>query len=82
MKNTICPLDIVFCKDRQVISIEHGRPLSIKNIGPDLPSDLVLEFPAGFCHSVGLKIGDSVEIKYSLQTLAGKFIDTIKKIAK
>jgi uncharacterized protein len=60
MKNTISPLDIVFCKANQVVGIFRGEPLSTKLIGPNEPSDLVVELPAGTASRLGLSVGDYV----------------------
>jgi uncharacterized membrane protein (UPF0127 family) len=60
MKNTISPLDIVFCKANHVVGIFRGDPLSTKLIGPDEPSDLVVELPAGTADHLGLSVGDYV----------------------
>jgi uncharacterized membrane protein (UPF0127 family) len=60
MKNTISPLDIVFCKANYVVGIFKGEPLSTKLLGPDEPSDLVVELPAGTASRLGLSVGDYV----------------------
>jgi uncharacterized membrane protein (UPF0127 family) len=60
MKNTQTPLDIVFCRTNHVVGIFKGEPFSTKLIGPDEPSDLVVELPAGTAASLGLSVGDYV----------------------
>jgi uncharacterized membrane protein (UPF0127 family) len=70
MKNTISPLDIVFCNKGKIISICFGEPLSTKMVGPDRPSDLVIEFPAGTTKTFGFGIGDEVNLALSKQTIA------------
>lgn len=60
MKNTISPLDIVFCNSNCVVGIFRGEPMSTKLIGPDRPTDLVVELPAGTADKLGLQIGDYV----------------------
>lgn len=35
MKNTISPLDIVFCNDNKIIKIVKGEPLSTMMVGPE-----------------------------------------------
>jgi uncharacterized protein len=60
MKNTISPLDIIFCNANKVIGIYRGEPLSTSLIGPSEASDLVVELPAGMADRMGLKIGDYV----------------------
>jgi len=60
MKNTQTPLDIVFCRANRVVGIFKGEPFSTKLVGPDEPSDLVVELPAGTAASLGLSVGDYV----------------------
>lgn len=79
MKNTISPLDIVFCRQGRIVSIESGLPLSLHHVGPNVPVDLVLEFPSGMCHQLGMKRGDHIDISYSMKTLASKFLQTLAK---
>lgn len=73
MKNTISPLDIVFCKANQVIGIFKGEPLSTKLVGPDEPADLVVELPAGTADQLGLQVGDYVGYSPTKETIA-KFV--------
>lgn len=73
MKNTPSPLDIIFCNDNKIISINNGEPLSTKLIGPNEPSDLVVEVPLGTVNKLGIKIGDPVKINYSIYTIAKKY---------
>ena len=60
MKNTISPLDIVFCKGSSVIGVFKGEPLSTTLVGPNEASDLIVEFPAGTADRLGIKPGDYV----------------------
>ena len=60
MKNTISPLDIVFCRDNKVIGVFSGEPLSTALVGPEEPSGLVVELPAGYAAKLGLVVGDYV----------------------
>ena len=60
MKNTISPLDIIFCRSNRVVGVYKGEPMSTKLIGPDEPSDLVIEVPAGTASRLGLEKGDYV----------------------
>jgi len=60
MKNTMTPLDIVFCRANCVVGIFKGEPFSTKLVGPNEPSDLVVELPAGTAANLGLAIGDYV----------------------
>ena len=73
MKNTTSPLDIVFCRQGQIIGIFEGEPLSLENVGPDEPSDLILEFPRGTMKKNNIVVGDPVKLSYSISTLAKKF---------
>ena len=74
MKNTISPLDIVFCKANCVIGIFKGEPLSTKLVGPDEPADLVVELPAGTAENLGLNIGDYVGYSPTNETMARQII--------
>jgi uncharacterized protein len=60
MNNVLSPLDIVFCRSNCVVGIFKGEPLSTKLVGPDEPSDLVIELPAGTAEKLGLAVGDYV----------------------
>lgn len=62
MKNTPSPLDIVFCSNGKVLSVHQGVPFSTKLVGPNEPSDLVIELPYGTCKKFGIDSGDSVKI--------------------
>ena len=73
MKDTISPLDIIFCKRDKIIDIYKGQPLSLTFIGPDDKTDMVIEMPLGTAEKYGIKKGDSVNLKYSLNTLAKRF---------
>jgi uncharacterized membrane protein (UPF0127 family) len=70
MKNTISPLDIVFCKANHVVGIFRGEPMSTKLVGPNEPSDLVVELPAGTADRLGLQVGDYVGYAPTKETLA------------
>lgn len=74
MKNTESPLDIVFCCAGKVVDIQQGKPYDTTLIGPNKPIDLVVELPQGYVKSHKISVGDSVEIKYSLRTLARKIL--------
>ena len=60
MYNTPTPLDIIFCRANCVIGIFKGEPFSTKLVGPEEPSDFVVELPAGTAASLGLSVGDYV----------------------
>lgn len=62
MKNTYCPLDIVFCRDNVVLGIFRGQPLSTTLVGPNEPVDLVVELPAGTADRYKIKRGDRVQV--------------------
>lgn len=79
MRNTISPLDIIFCLNSKIISICQGEPLSLKLLGPDIASDLIIEMPAGSVKKLGIKIEDRVEVKYSMETVAKKLRARIQK---
>lgn len=70
MKNTISPLDIVFCRASKVVSIIEGKELSLNFVGPDEPSDLVVELPRGTAADLGIAVGTEVRLIYGLFSLA------------
>lgn len=72
MKNTISPLDIIFIKSNKVAGIYEGKPLSLQMIGPDEPTDMVVELPLGTVAKLGISIGDNVKLCYSVQTAVRK----------
>lgn len=80
MKDTISPLDIVFCRAGKVISIVNGIPLSLNHVGPDLPSDLIVELPKGTVENLEIQPGTKVKLAYGLFTLARKIeLDLLKR---
>lgn len=81
MKNTISPLDLVFCCNGKVISIHAGEPLSLDYIGPDQPTDLVVELPQGAAKTLGITVGQDISLHYSLKTIAARYRYTLSKIA-
>ena len=70
MNNVPVPLDMIFIKEGKVFAIANSvppctsKPQDCPLYGPDIPVDSVLELKAGRAKSLGLAIGDSVEIKY------------------
>lgn len=80
MKNTISPLDIVFCNSGKIIGIFSGEPLSLDHIGPDDPCDLVVEFPRGTARRNNISVGNNIKILYSMETLSRKFSNYLKKV--
>jgi uncharacterized membrane protein (UPF0127 family) len=61
MKNTPCPLDIIFCCDGKITNIKQGEPYSTALINGG-EADLVIETPKGYCSNYGFKPGDSVKL--------------------
>ena len=74
MKNTISPLDIIFCNAGKVVAVMQGEPMSTKMIGPGQPSDLVVELPAGSASVMGIKPGIPVSFKPSRSTMIKSII--------
>lgn len=70
MKNTPSPLDIVFIRNAEIVSIERGEPESTRSVGPDVAVDYVVELPAGTCHAKGISVGQPAKIRLSTQTIA------------
>lgn len=64
MKQTKAPLDIIFSCNGRITNICVGEPYSLRLIGDDNPSDLVIEMPLGTCEKMGIKIGDPVKLEY------------------
>ncbi len=64
MKNTVLPLDMIFIgANRKIVGIvADTRPFSTNPLGPDEPSQYVLEVNAGFAAKHGLAVGDQVEL--------------------
>lgn len=70
MKATPLPLDIVFCRENKVVAICKGEPHSTSLVGPEEPSDLVIEFPYGTSNQLQLKVGDHIKMQYSKNSLS------------
>ena len=68
MKDTLVPLDILFCCDNRIIDITYGAPLSKKLIGPYKKSDLVIELPYGTVYNFGFSIDDKIDLELSEKT--------------
>lgn len=64
MKNTPSPLAIAFCKDNVIHSIHYGEPYSLKVLGSNNFSDLVIEFPQHYIDKFNIKINDQFKIFY------------------
>jgi len=71
MKNTISPLDIIFCRDNKIVDICYGEPLSLAEVGPNELCDLVVEFPHGTVKQCGFRIGDTIKMSCSDKTIYG-----------
>ena len=65
MSNVLAPLDIVFTLKGKVGSIWKGEAGSTSIIGGRDPSDLILEFPYGFCKIEGISAGDDISLELS-----------------
>jgi hypothetical protein len=63
MKNTILPLDIIFCNSKkQIVKIHKNTiPYSEKTLPSGKPSLYVVEVNAGFCDRHGIKEGDYID---------------------
>ena len=62
MRGMLIPIDIIWISQNRIIGFQQN--LSPKNPGifsSPAPADLVLEVPAGFVKSAGLRVGDRVE---------------------
>jgi len=68
MKNTPSPLDIIFVKGGRIIGIFKGEPMTTRCVGPNEPSDLVVELPYGTVDKLNISIGDDVMVSYSVST--------------
>lgn len=84
MLRTPSPLDIIFCRGNKVVSIHKGIPHSTAMVGPNEPTDFVIELPYGTAKKCGFKIGSEVKtikhrIEYKkLHELAMLFDESIK----
>jgi uncharacterized protein len=65
MRNTLIPLDMLFINSqRQVVGIiERAVPESLTSRSVGVPSQFVLEVPGGWCQSVGVTKGSTVEFE-------------------
>ena len=79
MKNTPSDLDIIFAFNKKITAIERGKAFCEDHVGPNSVTDLVVEVPAGFVRDKNVKIGDSIDLVYSIKSLA-KFILTDKMV--
>ena len=51
-------------------------------VGPDEPTDLVVEFPKGTCASRGIRPGDAVRLALTRKTIARDIRMLTQKILK
>ncbi|MDY7225401.1 DUF192 domain-containing protein [Hyalangium rubrum] len=65
MRNTLIPLDILFIntKNQVVGIIERAEPKTTTPRSVGIPSQFVLEVPGGWCQSVGITKGGTVEFE-------------------
>ncbi len=68
MKNTPSPLDIIFARNGKVVGIFKGEPMTTRCVGPDEPSDLVVELPHGTAEKLQISLGDDIKVCYSVTT--------------
>jgi uncharacterized membrane protein (UPF0127 family) len=73
MKSTKDYLDILFCLNNKVVSINTGEPYSTKIIGGVL-SDIVIELPHGICAANNIIPGNIIDVKYSSDALMKIFL--------
>jgi len=74
MHNCPAPLDIIFCSENKVVDIFYGEPYSTKMVGPDVPTDFVVEMPAGSAKKYSVAVGDRVRLIPTLTTIARQII--------
>lgn len=65
MKNTPCPLDIIFIRQNNTIAkiYKGARPFDDSNIPSEEEVQYVVEMLAGYCANNGLKINDKVSFQ-------------------
>ncbi|MDP2683504.1 MAG: DUF192 domain-containing protein [bacterium] len=73
MKNTPSPLDIIFVRAGKIVGIFKGEPMTTASVGPNEPTDMVVELPHGTAERLGISVGDSVVPCYSAGTI-GRFM--------
>lgn len=55
MKNTLIPLDMIFFDEDKIVGIvENAKPHDLTPVGPDIPSNFVLEVNGGFVQAHGI----------------------------
>jgi uncharacterized protein len=79
MSNTFIPLDIIFCCAGRIVDICYGEPMSETFVGPNSPTDLVVELPYGYAKKIGATIGSPIDIKLSIKTKLKKLLANIQQ---
>lgn len=79
MKNTPMPLDLLFACNGAIVDKLRGTPFSLESISSPHESDLVIEFPRGILDRFPIKVGDPVDLKYSIKSIAKKFDYNLSK---
>jgi uncharacterized membrane protein (UPF0127 family) len=74
MKSCPSPLDIIFCSANKIVDICYGEPFSTKMVGPNVPTDFVVEMPAGSAKKYSVAVGDDVRLIPTLATIARQII--------
>lgn len=69
MKNTKCPLDVIFCCNNKIIALFEGTPFDKKSFGPEEEVDLIIEAPKGFVEENNIRVGSKVRVIYGLSDL-------------
>lgn len=82
MRNTLSPLDIVFCNDDTIIDICYGEPMSTRLIGPERASNLVIELPHGTVEQHKFAVGDKVRLSVSRKTIARDISNVFNNLIK
>ena len=67
MKGMLIPLDILWVREGKIVAIDtnvapprsHEAPAIVSHV-----ADLVLEVPAGFALETGIRVGQSVRVRY------------------
>ena len=73
MQNCQSPLDIIFCRANKIVGIFTGKPYSEFHLGPDEPTDLVVEMPSGMAKALDITVGASIQLKPSIYTIAANY---------
>lgn len=85
MKNCCAPLDIVFCKGGQIVSVHAGKPYSTTAVGPEVATDLVIELPYGTMEQLRLGVGAPIKLSAcpeGLENIQKIYPDHLQSLAK